>query len=99
MSQLRRLWAWWTRHPDESPAPLPHPGVAPHEEWLADLLEELRTPEAEAAFQRTDTLTLLKRPRRRHPPLMSSERTSGMTTTATQQLSTSLSPVMHRHVM
>jgi hypothetical protein len=60
------------RHPEEPPPSLPRPGVAPDEDWLADLLEELRTTEVEGAYQRADTLALLNDPddviRRLYPP-------------------------------
>jgi hypothetical protein len=72
VSLHRRVWAWWRQPAEPAPEWLPRPDVAAHEEWLADLLEELRTPEAEGAFQRTDTLTLLNDPdaaiRRLFPP-------------------------------
>jgi hypothetical protein len=61
MSPLRRLWAWWTRPPaqPEPPPPLKRPSIPPHDAWLKDLLEDLRTPENEGDFRRADVMHVL----------------------------------------
>src|SRR5262249_54463840 len=99
VSRLRRLWARWCHVPAEAkPEPLPRPGVAPHEQWLDALIEKLRTPEAEGAFRRADTLSILNDPAADDPAAI--PRRTGeprpVTRTASHHLSAALTPGVYR---
>jgi hypothetical protein len=64
-TQAEWLAEFWTTPPSPAPATSQKASSTaspPHEVWLEGLLEELRTPESERAFQRADLLHVLDKP-------------------------------------
>lgn len=61
--RLRQLWRRWTTAPGPPPQVPTNASTLPsHDAWLEELLEELRTPESERAFEHADVLRVLTQP-------------------------------------
>jgi hypothetical protein len=61
--RLRRLWRRWVATSTPGPAEPAKASTLPsHDAWLAELLDELRTPESQRAFEHADVLRVLTQP-------------------------------------